>query len=564
MQKPFNLNWKSLFILFFIVILGAALRFSFLTSNPPSLNWDEVSHGYNAYSILKTGMDQWGQKFPILNFRAYGDYPTTLNLYLTIPFIAIFGLTEFAIRFPHAIMGTLTIISVFFLTYGITKKKTISLLTALLVAVGPWYVFASRFVLQSNLSVFLLITAAAMFVNRDKCKCLLSLSFVSLFLTLFAYHTTRIFSPLIILGALAIYRKEISNKIIYFFVAVFLAFSTYILLNPGATARGNVLFIIDQGAINKIEQSRTNSKLPVIISKLLYNRPIYFAEKFVKNYIGYFSPNFLFLKGGTQYQFSVPNSGLIYPFGLPFFYIGLAILLYKSFSKNSNEEGNNYKLILLWLILSPIPASLTNESFTVIRATTMLPIPEILISIAVYEFAQKVFKKNSILLISVFILLMSLATGEYLLNYFTNYRTNYSWSWQYGYKEIANYIKLHYEDYDKIVITKKYGEPHEFLLFYLKWNPINFYEDKNKIAFFQSNWFWVDEFDKFSFVNDWQIPSGGYTFVLESGTVIRCLPSNTKCLLISSPDKNPVGWHKIDTVKFLNGDSAFDLFSNRI
>ena len=72
---------RNIIFLAIIVILGAILRFGLLTYNPPSLNWDEISHGYNAYSILKTGMDQWGQKLPIFNFRAYGDYPTTLNLY---------------------------------------------------------------------------------------------------------------------------------------------------------------------------------------------------------------------------------------------------------------------------------------------------------------------------------------------------------------------------------------------------------------------------------------------------------------------------------------------------
>src|SRR3990172_13096951 len=89
---------KTILKLFFLILLAFGLRFVLLAYNPPSLNWDEVSHGYNSYSILKTGMDEWGKSFPITNFRAYGDYPLPLNLYLTIPFIAIFGLTEFALR----------------------------------------------------------------------------------------------------------------------------------------------------------------------------------------------------------------------------------------------------------------------------------------------------------------------------------------------------------------------------------------------------------------------------------------------------------------------------------
>lgn len=131
--------FKSLSPLLLIVLLAFGLRAAYLTYNPPGLNWDEVSQGYNAYSVLKTGMDQWGQKFPVFNFRAYGDYPTTLNFYLTIPFIALFGLTELAIRLPHVLLGTLSVISVYFLAWGLTRKRQISLLAAGLAALGPWY-----------------------------------------------------------------------------------------------------------------------------------------------------------------------------------------------------------------------------------------------------------------------------------------------------------------------------------------------------------------------------------------------------------------------------------------
>src|SRR5258706_1133763 len=279
---------KSISFLILIVILGLAFRFSYLVYNPPALNWDEISQSYNAYSILKTGMDQWGQKFPILNFRAYGDYPTTLNLYLTIPFIAIFGLTDFAIRFPHALFGTLTIISVYFLVFGLTKKSKISLLAAFLTAISPWYVFTSRFVLQSNLSVFFLITAAAFFINRERSKYLLPLSFATFFLTLLSYHTTRIFSPLLLIGTLIIYRNELKGRVIYVLSSLFIILAGYILINPTATVRSNLLFIVDQSAVNKIVEFRNSSKLPDNLKRIVYNRPTYFIEQFSKNYISYF------------------------------------------------------------------------------------------------------------------------------------------------------------------------------------------------------------------------------------------------------------------------------------
>lgn len=549
---------KNLIQLGLIVLIGAVLRFTLLTWNPPSLNWDEVSHGYNAYSILKTGMDQWGQRLPLFNFRAYGDYPTTLNLYLTIPFLAVFGLTEFALRFPHALLGTLTIVSVYFLSFGITKKQNISLLSAFLAAISPWYVFTFRFVLQSNLSVFLLITSAAFFVNRDKNRFLFPLSCFLFVLTLFSYHTTRIFSPLFIVGLLVISREEVKNKLVWIFAGLFLLLSTFILVSPGALARGNVLFLVDQGAVNKIETSRNNSELPRVVAKLIYNRPVYFAENFAKKYINYFSPQFLFLNGGTQYQFSVPNFGLIYPVSMPFFYIGLILLVIKAFKKSDKELYKNYQFLLLWLVLSPISASLTNESYTVLRATTMLPITEVLIAFGFYFVLKKLPEKSRLFTTILYSIVVFVFAGVYFNNYFIDYRKNYSWSWQYGYKEVVTYVKDNYDSYDKIIVTKKYGEPHEYFLFYLKYNPVKYLNDENKVAFEQSGWYWVDRFDKFYFVNDWQVKD----MKLESGGTVDCSLSTAHCLLITSPDNFPPGWLKLKTINFLDGKSAFEIYEN--
>jgi 4-amino-4-deoxy-L-arabinose transferase-like glycosyltransferase len=546
---------KSFLILALVVILGAVLRFAFLTYNPPSFNWDEVSHGYNAYSILKTGMDEWGQKLPIANFRAYGDYPLPLNLYLTIPFIAIFGLTEFALRFPHALLGVLTIISVFFLTDSLTKRRTVSLLAAFLTAISPWTLFTSRFVLQSNLSVFLLITALALFFNRQKNKYFLPLSLVLLGLSLFAYHTTRIFSPIILVVLLFIYRKEkILSWLNITIILLFFVPLPFILLNKGARARSSVVFLLDEGAVNKIIELRNFSKLPKVVARLVYNRPTYFIYNFGKNYLGYFSPKYLFFKGGTQYQFSVPDQGLVSWINLPFFYIGLAWLVVQSF-----KGKKKFQLVLVWFLLAPIPAAVTNESFAVLRSSTMLPLPFILSAIGLVEVLNLLFAKGSSAkkwLIALYVLSSLVMLGRYLKVYFGDYRNNYSWAWQYGYQEAVDYAKQNYNQYDKIIVTKKYGEPHEFFLFFMKWDPAKYRDDSNLIRFYQSNWYWVDRFDKFYFVNDWQVKD----LITESKVKIDC--KSMKCLLVTSPDNYPSGWKKLETINFLDGKSAFEIYEN--
>ncbi len=49
---------KNKILLVLIIALGIILRFAYLDKFPVSLNWDEVSQGYNALSILKHGKDE--------------------------------------------------------------------------------------------------------------------------------------------------------------------------------------------------------------------------------------------------------------------------------------------------------------------------------------------------------------------------------------------------------------------------------------------------------------------------------------------------------------------------
>ncbi len=558
---------KSVMLFGVIIFLAAILRLYGLGSFPPSLNWDEISHGYNAFSILKTGSDEWGKFLPIANFRAYGDYPLPLNLYLTIPFIWLMGLTEVSIRLPHAILGILTVASSYFFALGLTKKKPVALLTAFFVAIEPWTLFTSRFVVQSNLSIFFLSLSAALFVNREKNRWFVPLSVLSLGLTLFSYHTTRIFSPLILFTALVIYRNEVISNlrkfklltcitlgvILIFFIPLIL-----ILTNKESRARSSEVFLIDQGAINHIIEKRQTTPLPVSVAKLVYNRPVYLLTNSAKNYLEYFSPRFLFFKGGTQYQFSIPNFGLMYLASLPFFYVGLYMLM------KSTKVNKDYVLIIGWLLLAPLPAAITKEHFAVLRSSAMLPLPQFISALGFVSLYESLMGKgqkwSAKLLVIAFTLMLLVNTSTYIMKYFYEYPNDYSQDWQYGYKQVVSYINDNHSHYDKIIVTKFYGEPHEFILFYSSWDPQKYKADPKLNRFSQANWYWVDGFDKFYFVNDWQIPKIGEKFVQESKGEVNC--ESEKCLLITRPGNHPEGWTKLKEVNFLNDQTAFEMYDN--
>src|SRR3990167_2037931 len=114
---------KVFIILFvFVLLVGVIVRFYKLGEIPNSLDWDEVSQGYNAYSILTTGMDEFGISYPS-TIRSFNDFKTPVYVYLTTIPVGIFGLSPFSVRLPSALFGSLSIVLVYLFVYEIFIRE---------------------------------------------------------------------------------------------------------------------------------------------------------------------------------------------------------------------------------------------------------------------------------------------------------------------------------------------------------------------------------------------------------------------------------------------------------
>lgn len=542
---------RAKLLLISIFILAAVLRFAGLAHNPPSLSWDEVSHGYNAYSILKTGQDEWGQAFPLANFRAYGDYPLPLYMYLSMPGISFLGLNEFSIRFPSALFGTLLVLLGYFLAKTMLKRERLALLTALLIAISPWSLLTSRQALQATPSIFFLTLGIWLFLKKDKGKWLPTWGTICLGLSAYAYHNTRILAPLLFVALLLLYKDTLFKSKQLFLSAILVATIffmplIFILTSEEGSARATWVGILNQGAINQINESRGNSSLAGSLPRFFYNKVTYFALNSASNYIGYFSPKFLFFEGGTHYQFSIPHFGILYPVTLPFFYLGLIVFLLR-FRALEKEK----RFILIWLLLAPLPAAITRDPYQAVRAMTMITPVFLVTSFGfgyVADYLKNKDKQAQKFFWGIFALGILLSFMSYIYQLWTVYPIRYSFAWQYGYKQIAEYIKTEGIQYQKIYISKKYGEPHEFLLFYLSYDPSKYRNDPNLIRYGRSNWFWVDRFGKFEFLNNWEVKEK-----------VGSEQGEGESLLITSPGNYPEYGHLIKTIYFLDGNPAFDI-----
>lgn len=515
---------KIIFAIIFVI--AVFFRFWNLSSLPSGLNWDEISHGYNAYSLLKTGHDQWGQAWPIFNFRAYGDYPTTANLYFTIPSIAVFGLNAFSIRLPSAIFGLLFVVFNYLLAKIIFKNEKLALFNMLLAALSPWTIFPSRAVFQSNLSQFFFIAGLYYFYKSLLKPKKAYLSALLFGISLYSYHNTRIAVPLLISFFIIYYWRQLKNKTHLYALIIFLLLAIPNLLNlfsPESQARNRWVGIINPNSINLINEERRLYTGPAIFNRLINNKVLYFTTQLTRNYLDLFNPLPLFFRGSSNYQFNPPNTGILFIVLLPFFYFGLFRL----------------RQFFIPFLIALLPAALTVGDFPSIRATIALPFYFLAIS---YGISFIKISKIFYLIVLVFFLEFFLYWSKYL-----QYNQEYSQNWQYGYQEMVSKLKADYSQFDHIYITKKYGEAHEFILFYWPWDPKSFRNDPQLDWDFHADWYWVNAFDKFTFVNDWEISTLN-------------IPSHS--LLITSPQNYPQKNSKlIDQVKFLNQETAFDFVS---
>src|SRR4030042_3543811 len=209
---------KKIFLL--VLVLACILRFYKLGQVPISLDWDENSNAYNAYSILKTGRDQYGNFLPLTN-RSFDDYKPPLYMYLNIPSVVIFGLTPFAARLPSAIFGFLTVPLVYLLTKKLFEKEKIALLAAFFLAISPWHLQFSRVGFEANIGLFFAVAAAtfllyAPFSKQEngnlKKSFLWVISAIFFGISLYSYHAQRVFLPILFLTFAIIWRREIFSQ----------------------------------------------------------------------------------------------------------------------------------------------------------------------------------------------------------------------------------------------------------------------------------------------------------------------------------------------------------------
>ena len=166
MNKNLKIYQFSEIYLLGIILLAFTIRILFLENIPNGFFPDEASNAYDAYSILNTLQDQYGEFLPAY-FKSANDYREGLYIYLLVPFIKIFGLNVFGSRIASAVIGTLTVLVLYYLVKEILNQR-FALLSALFLALSPWHIHFSRITFRSILFPLLFCLALLTFIKSFK------------------------------------------------------------------------------------------------------------------------------------------------------------------------------------------------------------------------------------------------------------------------------------------------------------------------------------------------------------------------------------------------------------
>lgn len=245
-----------------------------------------------------------------------------------------------------------------------------------------------------------------------------------------AYNTARVFVPLLVgFSLLLLSRKGIwhllkSEKfknilaIIIFCSSLFLVVSQ--VYSGEGFARYDKLKILSTSVVFQIGEAKAQSHLPSIIAKAIYNRPVYFVSTAVKNYLGYFSPSFIYQTWGAQDQFAIPGKNLL---TLPVYLLSILGLIYILFKL---KDHKNHQFLLIWLLLSPVAAALTSDPPQALRPNPMIPALILLASLGFIFLFEKLPRKFSEIIFIILSAWIVFSFVSYLYNYSTEYKTKYS------------------------------------------------------------------------------------------------------------------------------------------
>jgi 4-amino-4-deoxy-L-arabinose transferase-like glycosyltransferase len=455
---------KYKIIILSIIFLAFFLRIFQVQYSPPSLNWDEAALGYNSYSLLKTGKDEYGNRFPLL-IRSFDDYKPPIYSYFSIPFIYVFGLNELSVRILSVLSGTLSVFLIYLIGKEVFNKK-VGILAAFLFAIQPWSIHFSRMAFEATVALPITLSSIYFFLQAKSKKQVkyVYLTLITIIISSFAYYSNRaLFLPIVIFTL--IYHRNLLKdnraKITSGLIILLLSSPTILMM-----IKGEGLARFHNTSIFSLVKNFSGSYF-----SLTDNTFLFLAKNVFARYLSFFSPANLFVRGTPEPIQRIFGYSVFYPIEFIFYLSGLYFLM---------KRYKKYWIFLAFLLFLPTPAAITWNWFSPVRVLPFFSLLSIVFgygAIKLWQSASKLSAKVAVVsAIGVAIIYLNsfagLLTTQYLYIPYAE-----KGDWQFGFREIMNEIKPYYQKYDQVILETGHAQPHIFTLFYLKYDPAQYHQD---------------------------------------------------------------------------------------
>lgn len=306
---------------------------------------------------------------------------STLYFYILLFSLKIFGINTFALRFPAAIFGILSVIFFYLIIKRVFAKQSLTffVLCSIILLSSRWFLNFARFSFEVTFLLFLELTSIYFLLKaNENLKAKISSFYIinsGIFagLAFLSYTPGRIFFllPLLFITLETLQTLKL-YKLVYFlipFIIIITPLTSYLLINKDTR--------VDQQFFLKNHEMPIQEKLNGLWSNVSSTTLMFF------------------IKGDMNGRHNYPGKSALNPIIGTLFIIGLIISI-KNFKKSYN------KLFLFYFLLSIIPALMTYpwENPNMLRTYTVLPSVIYFVGQGLMLFPRR---RESILIITVLI-----------------------------------------------------------------------------------------------------------------------------------------------------------------
>lgn len=490
-MKKLRKHWLEAVLLLFIVFFALCIRLFQLNESPKGALIDEAHFGYLAWSILETGKDEHGIRFP-LNFKGFGDDKLPLQVYMMVPVVKFFGLSNETIRYPSVLLGSLLVVVIYFLCrrFGLTHKW--SLLGAFITAISPWTFILSRFGFESNLALFFFTAGLLFLVSfiKSRKKYFLAGWAACFAITWYAYIAYRPITVAFFLATLIALKisKKVSNKKLLVALAIFaigiIPLFQKSVIGNNSTRLNQVGILNDPGLTLEVNEFRGFCVSYLYQPKLCYlvsNKYLVAFRVLLERYFESFSPNFLGIRGEINEKFlTVENYGQFALILYPFFIVGLARLIFTCIESWNKKDGTAKSLIsfltLFGLLLTPIPSVLAGDPQKV-RISALFPfiLLTIMLGMSWLYDTLKVQKILKHLAVAIVLGILFFQSSQFLMNWFGVHTLKHGDMYQSYLPKLFDYLQPQMSNPSTQVYVKPFfSDAVMFYAYYTHYDPAQY------------------------------------------------------------------------------------------